>query len=131
MNNLVWRDIYDSLLKCWKNVVSIQPLEFLSVPIMGEPFITKNNTPVNQLWCRNLMIKDVLNNWGDWKQSNGYTDGQKPVFFFELSALNNAIGEYISQSQYICGRTHMESIRDIKPSISNYNIYGRIVNKKA
>ena len=73
MSNMVWRDIYDSLLTCRKNVVSIQPLEYLSIPINGEPSITINNTPVEQLWCRNLMIKDILNDTGDWKTTNDYT----------------------------------------------------------
>ena len=103
---MVWRDIYESLLTCRKNVVSIQPLEYLSVPTSGEPSITINNSPVEQLCCKSLMIKDVLNDLGDWKQTNDYTKRQKPAFF-ELSALNNTIGEYISQSQYICGRMTM------------------------
>ena len=51
--------------------------------------------------------------------------------FYELSVLKNAINEYISECKYKCGRTYADCIRGIKPFISNYNIYGRIVHKKA
>ena len=75
------------------------------------------------------MIKDVLNNMGDWKMTSDFTHGQKPVFY-ELCALKNAISDYISQSQYICDRMHVECLREIQPTLSNYNIYGRMVHKK-
>ena len=45
--NLVWKDIYDSLLTCRKNFIFKHPNEFLSIPINGEQLITKNFSPVN------------------------------------------------------------------------------------
>ena len=41
-------------------------------------------------------------------------------FFNEISAIKNAIGEFISQ--YVCGRTHVECFRDI--------VCGQIIHKK-
>ena len=76
------------------------------------------------------MIKDILNKTGEFKLANYNFLGQRPGFY-EISALKKAIGEYISQLQYIGGRTHVECIRDIKSPINNFNIYGRIVHKKA
>ena len=53
------------------------------------------------------MIKDVLNNAGDWKTINDFPNGQRPVFY-ELIALENAIKDYISEYkkqmwQAVCG----------------------------
>ena len=86
--NLVWRDIYDSLILYRRNEVIHSPIEFLSLPVNGEPAITRNYTPVNQHWCKTLMIKDVLNNAGDWKMTSDFPIGQRPVFY-ELTALKN------------------------------------------
>ena len=105
------------------------PVEFLLLPVCGEPAITCNYTPVDQQWCKNLMIKDVLNSAGDWKMTSDYPIGQRPVFY-ELTALKNAIGERISEYKNKCGRAYVDCVREIKPMISNYNIYGRIVYKK-
>ena len=67
-----------------------------------------------------------MNGIGDWKSTDDYTHGQGPVFF-ELTALKNAIGDYISEYKNRCDKAYVEN----KPVISNYNIYGRIVFKKA
>ena len=58
--NRVWRDIYDSLATCRNNIVFRNPSEYLSIPINGESLITRNRTPINQLWCEQLMIKDIF-----------------------------------------------------------------------
>ena len=70
--NLVWRDIYDSLILCRRNEVIFNPIEYLSLSVNGEPSITRNYMPVNQHWCRTFMIKDVLNNTGNWKTINDF-----------------------------------------------------------
>ena len=85
---------------------------------------------VNQFWCRSFMIKDVLNDIGDSKSTTDYIQGQCPVFF-QLTALKNAIEDYISEYKNRCGRTYMDCIGETRPTISNYNIYGQIVYKKA
>ena len=77
-----------------------------------------------------MMIEDILTHHGDWKVSENYNMLQKPAFF-ELSAIQNAIGDYIEEYKYRCLDNYMECIRGIKPSIGIYNIYGRIVHKKA
>ena len=76
------------------------------------------------------MIKDVLNDQGDWKSVNDYIHRQRPVFY-ELTALKNAIGDYISEFKNKCERAYVDCIRDNKPVISNFNVYGWIVHKKA
>ena len=67
------------------------------------------------------MIKDVLNCIRDWKTTDDYPHGQRPVFF-ELASLKNAIGEYISEQENRCGKAYVDCIREIKPVMSNYNI---------
>ena len=76
------------------------------------------------------MIKDILTHHGDWKEVNDYNTTQKPAFF-ELSALKQAIGDHIVEYKHQCGNNYMECIRGIKPNIGVFNIYGRIVHKKA
>ena len=93
-------------------MVFSQPNEYLSIPINGEPVITKNYTPVDQPWCKNLMIKDMLNCLGDWRKVNDYNSGQKPAFY-ELYALKNAFNEYISEYKYKCGGRYVDSIGGI------------------
>ena len=76
--------------------------------------ITKNYSPVNQPWCTHMMMKDILTHHGDWKEVNDYNTTQKPAFF-ELSAIKQAIGDYIEEYNYQC-------IRGIKPNIGVFNI---------
>ena len=37
MNNPVWKEIYDSSLTCRRNLLESDPLEFLTLPVNGEP----------------------------------------------------------------------------------------------
>ena len=37
----VWKEIYNSLLTCRKNLLKSSPLEFLTLPVNGEQYITK------------------------------------------------------------------------------------------
>ena len=41
------------------------------------------------------------------------------------------IEDYIDEYKYRCGDNYTECIKGIKPSIGIYNIYGRIVYRKA
>ena len=97
--------------------------------VCGEPALTRNYTPIDQQWCKNHMIKDVLNSAGDWRMTSEYPLGQRPVFY-ELIALEKATRGNISEHLNKCGKAYLDCVREIKPIISNYNIYGRIVNKK-
>ena len=94
--NRVWKDIYDALLTCRRNTSFFHPKEFLSIPINGEPLITKNRSPVNQAWCSQLMIKDIMTYQGDWRDIGDYNTIQKPISF-ELAAIKDAIEDYIDE----------------------------------
>ena len=39
--NSFWKDIYALLLLCRRNILTIHPEEFITLPINGEPQITK------------------------------------------------------------------------------------------
>ena len=130
MNNPVWKEIYDSLLTCRRYLLESNPLEFLTLPVNGEPYLTKNITAIQQPWCENLTINDILDKNGNFKKPEEYLIGKRPVFY-ENSAIENALGEFIKQCQYLCGKTGVEWHRQIKPPISNMNAYGRIVHRKA
>ena len=80
MNNPIWKEIYDALLTCRKNLLKANPLELLTLLVNGEPYITKNNTSIQQPWCVNLTINDILNVDGNLKKIEEYPPGKKPVF---------------------------------------------------
>ena len=42
-DNLVWKEIYGALLSFRRNLIKANPTEFLTLPVNGEPYITKNN----------------------------------------------------------------------------------------
>ena len=39
MDNLVWKEVYSSLLACRRNLVKASPSEYLSLPVNREPYI--------------------------------------------------------------------------------------------
>ena len=69
-SNLVWKEIYGALLSCRKNVTKANPIEFLTLPVSGEPYTARNNLAIQQDWCESLKIRDVLTGTGNsrrWK----------------------------------------------------------------
>ena len=80
MNNPVWKDIYDSLLTYRRNLLKSDPLEFLTLPVNGEPYVTKNITAIQQPWCKNLSFNDILDKNGSLKKPEDYSVGKRPVF---------------------------------------------------
>ena len=67
-DSLVWKEIYGALLTCRKNLIKANPTGFLTLPVNGEPYITKNNITMQQDWCENYMIEDILNQNGELKK---------------------------------------------------------------
>ena len=52
LTNPVWKEIYDSLLLCRRNLLGTNPLEYLALPVYGEPTFTKGKTAILQPWCK-------------------------------------------------------------------------------
>ena len=80
MDNLEWKEIYGSLLACRKNLVKASPSEYLFLPVNGEPYITKNNIDLQQPWCVNLSLNNILNSKGKFKKMKS-TPLEKDQFF--------------------------------------------------
>ena len=80
MTNPALKEIYDSLLTCRQNLLKSDPLEFLTLPVNGEPYLTKNSTAMQQPWCENLTINDILDKNGNLKKTEEYPVGKRPVF---------------------------------------------------
>ena len=106
------------------------PIEYLSLPINGKPYITKNNRAIMQNWCSNHNIRDVLNRHGEFKKMEEYPPGRRPVYF-ELTEFLSTLSRFVSSSQYSCGRTHEGCLREIGTKILDFNMYGRIIHRKA
>ena len=112
MDNLVWKEIYGALLACRRNMVEDSPPELLSLPMNGEPYITRNNVAVQQVWCENLTINDILDQSGEFKTPDDYPPRRRPVFY-EHTAIVSALKDYITSHQYTCGRSHEGCLRVI------------------
>ena len=82
MSNLVWKEIYDSLLSCRTNLLMSNPLEFFTLPVNEDPYITKNNDEIQQPRCVNLIINDILNVDGNLKKIV-----EKGLFFMKILLL--------------------------------------------
>ena len=94
-NNLVWKEIYGALLSCRRNLVKANPTEFLTLPVNGEPYTTKTNVAMQQDWCDNHMIKDILNRHGEFKRMEDYPQNRRPVHF-ELSEMESTMKDFIN-----------------------------------
>ena len=122
--------MYDSLLACRRNLVKASPPEYLTLPVNGEPYITKNNIAIQQPWCVNLTLNDILNSDSNFKKIEDYPSYKKASFFKNI-AIENAVGDFMTCCQYTCSKTREGCLRVIGAESRNFNAYGRIVHKKA
>ena len=67
IKNPVWEEIYKNLRKCRLNVVRVYPVEYLTIPVNGEPDITKNFNSVKQDWCEDIQVYQILGKDGKLK----------------------------------------------------------------
>ena len=96
--------MYSSLLACRRNLIKASPPEHLALPVNGKPYITKNNIAIQQPWCVNLTINNILSSDGNLKKTKDYPPGERPVFY-ENIAIENALGDFTMGCQNICGKT--------------------------
>ena len=129
MDNPVWKEVYSSLLACRKNLIKASPPEFLTLPVNGEPYITKNNIAIQQPWCEHLTINDILGTDGNLKKIGDYPPWKRPVFYKNI-AIENALRDHMTSCQNLCGKKREGCLRVIETQIENMNAYGRMVNKK-
>ena len=88
----MWKEIYGALMSCRRNAAKANPIEFLTFPVNGEPYITKNNVAIQPDWSSNHKIKDVLNGRGEFKKMEEYPLGRRPVHF-EVAELMSTLWE--------------------------------------
>ena len=68
------------------------PLEYLTLRVNGEPYLAKNYTAIQQPWCENLTLNDILDKTGDFIKAEEYPMGQRPVFFMKFQPLKMPLG---------------------------------------
>ena len=95
MDNVVWKEVYGAILACRRNLVKASSPEYLSLPVNGEPYITNNNIAIQQPWCENLNINDILDFNGGFKKTEDYPPRRRPVFY-ENNAIENALRDFMS-----------------------------------
>ena len=127
--NSFWKDIYASLLICRRNILTIHPEEFITLPINGEPQITKNNKAINQYWCEYEMINILLNANGKVKEIDEFYR-QKKTHGFELHELKKTLSNFLGS--FLCDGRGLESgwLAKTRKSLELYNLYGRMITKK-
>ena len=127
--NSFWKDIYASLLLCRRNILTIHPEEFITLPINGEPQITKNNQAISQDWFKHEMINVILNVYGKVKKIDKFY-GQKRPIGFELHELKRTLNNLLGS--FLCDGRGLESgwLTKVRETLELYNIYGRIITKK-
>ena len=106
------------------------PEEVISLPINGQPQITSNNYAINQDWCKYEKINTLLNSKGCIKNINEFFGPKKPVSF-ELNELNKTLKSFLESS--LGEERGMEGgwLIKMRQKIGNFNLYGRIVTRKA
>ena len=73
IENPVWGEIYNALLKCRINMVALSPEEYLIFHVNGEPDLTHDYTGLNQCWSTTLMVFQILYNQGSLINPGTYT----------------------------------------------------------
>ena len=73
------------------------PEEVISLPINGEPQITRINYAINQDWCKHEMINILLNNKESVKNINEFYGPKKPIRF-ELNELSKTLKNFLESS---------------------------------
>ena len=84
---------------------------------------------IQQDWCAGHKIQDVLNRHGQFKKTGEFPQSRMPVYF-EVAELESTMRDFVSSSQYSCGRTHEGCLRKMETEMLNYNAYGRIIYRK-
>ena len=85
---------------------------------------------MQQTQCETLTFNDILDENENLKKIEEYPLVKRPVFY-ENSAIENTFGEFITQCQYLSGKTSVECFIDNKHQKGNMNAQGRIVHRKA
>ena len=56
--------------------------------------------------------------------------GRKKTLYFEIYAIKETISNFIEKSRFEQRGSHTDSLKNIKPQIGLYNVYGRIIRKQ-
>ena len=128
--NYFWKDVYASLLQCRQNIMLLYPEEAISLPINGEPQITSNKYAINQEWCRHDMLNMLLNNTGSKKNIEDFY-GPKKTVSFEFLELKRTLRNFLDSSFGEERGLEDGWLVKIRQKIGTFNLYGRIVTKKA
>ena len=81
------------------------------------------------------MVCKSYNKWHfeqGWKfrKIEDYPPEKRPVFY-ENIAIENALSDFMTSCQNLCGKTHEGCLRVIETKIENMNAYGRMIHRKA
>ena len=58
--NLFWKNKYKGFKIGVGNYLKMFPVEFIYLPLYNQKEITSDLIPVEQSWCKNLMIADII-----------------------------------------------------------------------
>ena len=95
-----------------EKVIKASPMEFLALPVNGEPYIPRNNVAMQQDWCEKFTIKDILDQEGNFRKPEDYPQSRRLVFY-ENTEIESALKDFINSCQQTCGSTHAGCIKAI------------------
>ena len=79
--NSFCKEVYSSLISCRLNILAKYPAEFLTIPINGEPLITKNKRAIMQDWSSSEMINTLLDENCKIKEVDQFISKKRPLNF--------------------------------------------------
>ena len=122
----VWLEIYAALIKCRKNILNVFPEEYATFPLNGELDRTRNHTGIQQSWSKTVMLYQVLNSNDELKSFEDLNLVNGPIKM-EYEAIKVVVGKKVEYLKTFCKTNFDKLLLGIRPIISNFNVYGRIV----
>ena len=77
--NGFWKELYSSLISCRLNVLKKYPGEFITIPIIREPMVTKNLKAIQQDWSKIEMLNTILDANGKITEWEHLTRNKRPL----------------------------------------------------
>ena len=66
---ILWKNVYKQFKISTDNYLKMYPEEFIYLPLYGQQEITANLTSINQPWCKNIVIVDIMNENLDFREN--------------------------------------------------------------
>ena len=84
--NPFWKNVYKGFKICVSNYLEIFPKEFIYLPLYNQKEITGDLIPVEQPWCKNLMIADIIDDKLEFRHRSVITMSPRKIKDYEYKS---------------------------------------------